>query len=127
MVFFILAAVALGVIWFWWGSSNTLFVLSVESGSVRVSKGRCPGHFHQVVREVSERPKVMSGRLKAVKKPQGVQLRGTGFTEGQMQRLRNALHSTPLGAFRSNANPANEQNFRKAYWLARLLKSLFRR
>ena len=103
-----------------------VFVMHLYDGGVAVEKGNPPADLMYAAQQIAARMGDGMATVKAVKGAEGVRLWGEGLTEGEIQRLRNVHRLSVQSALRASPNPVNEQNVRKAWSLARLLRMLTR-
>ncbi len=85
--------------------STELFVLEVDSGDVRFTRGRIPPQLLDEIREILRRSG-SNGVLRIVQDRREAVIEATGnFGAGTLQQLRNVIGNTPLQRIRSGVGP----------------------
>lgn len=126
LLLLIIVAVAV-VAWVAWRWSNQLFQVDVADGAVVVRSGDPPAALLETLRSIAARHPAPEASVWAVKTADGVSLRASGLTDGDLQRLRNVYRLSPQAHYRAAPNPVNEENLHRAWSLATILRILFRR
>lgn len=118
----IVAAGILFAAWLTWRSSNLMWRIDIEQGRVVRVAGTPPGAFVSAVREIVAMPPVVNAQLVARRGDVGAVLEIRGVDPGRRQRLQNVFRLQPSSTLRGTPNPVNEENVRRAYTLAQLLR-----
>lgn len=86
----------------WTRNLNELFLVSVREGRALVVRGRIPAGLLSDIEDISRRPRVARGSLRAYKSEGSAQLTISGaFDPNQAQRLRNTFSLYPVARLRA--------------------------
>jgi hypothetical protein len=75
--------------------ARELFVLSVENGATKVTRGRAPGELLEGLADVFARAKVERATVKVLRAEGGARIVARGLDEFTLQRARNVLGTFP--------------------------------